>query len=128
MKAPDFERLQITIRDANGHKDRSTILPKTVVERLKKHRANVRRAHQRAMRDGYGGVQLPDSLARKYPKAPFEWAWQYVFPAAKPSTDPRSGVRRRHHIDRSSIQRAVRQAMREAGVHKHAGLHTFRHR
>ena len=127
VKDLDFERLQITIRDAKGHKDRSTILPKTVVERLKNHLANVRRTHELAMRDGYGGVELPDALARKYPKAPFEWCWQYVFPAAKPSVDPRSGVRRRHHIDRSSIQRAVRKAMREAGVHKHAGLHSFRH-
>jgi len=115
------------IRDAKGQKDRATILPKTILEPLKKHLTNVRRCHEQAMRDGYGGVELPDALARKYPGAPFEWGWQYVFPAARPSIDPRSGVRRRHHLDRCSIQRAVRKAMRETGIYKHAGLHTFRH-
>ena len=127
VKDLDFDRLQITIRDAKGQKDRVTILPKTIVEPLKEHLVKVRRLHEQAMRDGYGGVELPDALARKYPGAPFEWGWQYVFPAARPSIDPRSGVRRRHHLDRSSIQRAVRKAMREAGINKHAGLHTFRH-
>ena len=66
-------------------------------------------------------------MAQKYPNAPLEWGCQYVFPADKPSIDPRSGARRRHHVDRSSIQRAVRKAMRDAGIHKDAGLHTFRH-
>jgi len=127
VKDLDFDRLQITIRDAKGQKDRVTLLPKTIVEALKKHLATVRRSHEQAMRDRYGGVELPDALARKYPGAPFEWGWQYVFPADRPSIDPRSGVRRRHHLERSSIQRAVRKAMRETGIHKHAGLHTFRH-
>jgi integron integrase len=127
VKDLDFDRHQIAIRDAKGQKDRVTILPRTIVDPLRKHLAKVRRCHEQAMREGYGGVELPDALARKYPRAPFEWGWQYVFPAARPSIDPRSGVRRRHHLDRSSIQRAVRRAMREAGIHKHAGLHTFRH-
>lgn len=127
VKDLDFGRLQITIRDGKGQKDRVTILPKTIVEPLKKHLARVRHSHEQAMRDGFGGVELPEALARKYPRAPLEWGWQYVFPAAKPSIDPRSGARRRHHVDRSSIQRAVRKAMRDAGIHKHAGLHTFRH-
>ena len=127
VKDLDFDRFQITIRDAKGQKDRVTILPRTIVELLKKHLANVRRRHEQAMRDGYGGVELPYALARKYPTAPSEWGWQYVFPAVRPSIDPRSGARRRHHLDRSSIQRAVRKAMREAGIDKHAGLHTFRH-
>ena len=96
-------------------------------EPLKEHLVKARLLHEQAMRDDYGGVELPDALARKYPGAPIEWGWQYVFPAARPSIDPRSGVRRRHHLDRSSIQRAVRNAMRETGIHKHAGLHTFRH-
>lgn len=87
----------------------------------------MRWCHEKAARNGYGGVELPDALARKYPNAPLEWGWQYVFPAAKPSIDPRSGAWRRHHLDRSSVQRAVRQAMREAHINKHAGLHTFRH-
>lgn len=127
VKDLDFDRCQIAIRDAKGQKDRVTILPKTIVQPVRKHLAKVRHGHEQAMREGYGGVELPDALARKYPRAPFEWGWQYVFPAAKPSIDPRSGARRRHHLDRSSIQRAVRKAMREAGINKHAGLHTFRH-
>ncbi|MFV1968514.1 MAG: integron integrase, partial [Pirellulaceae bacterium] len=127
VKDLEFDRLQITVRDAKGQKDRVTILPRTIVEPLKKHLTKAHALHERAMRDGYGGVELPYALARKYPGAPFEWGWQYVFPAAKPSIDPRSGVRRRHHLDRSTIQRAVRKAMREANINKHAGLHTFRH-
>jgi integrase len=111
VKDLDFERLQITVRDAKGQKDRVTILPKPVVRALKKHLVDVKQSHELAMRDGYGGVELPDALARKYPRAPFEWGWQYIFPAAKPSIDPRSGIRRRHHLDRSTIQRAVRRAM-----------------
>ena len=127
VKDVDFGRIQITIRDAKGQKDRITILPKTLVDPLKKHLTHVRWCHEQAIRSGYGGVELPDALDRKYPGAPLEWGWQYVFPAANPSIDPRSGARRRHHLDRSSVQRAVRQAMREADISKHAGLHTFRH-
>ena len=126
VKDLDLERLQIVIRDAMGHKDRVTILPKTIDKPLREHLLDVKRRHQQAMRDGYGGVELPYALERKYSGAPLEWGWQYVFPAAKPSIDPSSGARRRHHLDRSSIQRAVRRAMREAGIYRHAGLHTFR--
>ncbi len=127
VKDVDFERLQIMVRDGKGQKDRATILPKSIVTTLQQHLVVVRRCHERAMQEGYGGVELPDALARKYPNAPFDWGWQYVFPAKGSSVDPRSGIRRRHHLDRSSIQRAVRRAMVTAGIHKHAGLHTFRH-
>jgi integron integrase len=127
VKDLDFERLQLTVRDAKGQKDRTSLLPRSVVEPLKEHLRETRDRHQEAMQEGYGGVELPDALARKYPNAPFEWGWQYVFPATRPSTDPRSGLRRRHHLDRASVQRAVRWAMREARIHKHAGLHSFRH-
>lgn len=127
VKNLQFDRLQIEVRDAKGQKDRLTILPQTVVEPLRRHLVPVRHAHERAMRDGYGGVELPNALARKYPRAPFEWAWQYVFPAPRPSVDPRSGARRRHHLDRSTVQRAVRRAMQQAQVDKQGGLHTFRH-
>ena len=79
------------------------------------------------MEQGYGGVELPDAIARKYPKATYEWAWQYVFPAAKCSIDPRSGVRRRHHLFPTSFGRALSGALRKAGVAKHAGAHSLRH-
>jgi site-specific recombinase XerD len=77
--------------------------------------------------DGFGEVYLPDALARKYPTAARQWAWQYVFPARKRSIDPRSGVERRHHIDESSVQKAVKHAVRKAGIEKPASCHTLRH-
>jgi integrase len=83
--------------------------------------------HQQDVRLGYGAVFLPDALARKYPNAPQEWGWQYVFPASKLSIDPRSGITRRHHQDESGLQKAVRRAAKEAGINKPVGPHTFRH-
>jgi len=82
----------------------------------------VRQQHDRALREGYAGVELPYALQRKYPQADREWGWQYVFPAERPSRDPRSGVWRRHHNDPSFLQKAVREAIRQAGITKHAGM------
>jgi len=127
VKDLDFERLQVIVRDGKGEKDRVTLLPEAIVEPLKKHLAHVRQQHERALRDGYGGVELPYALARKYPNATREWGWQYVFPAPEPSVDPRSGVRRRHHLDASYMQKAVRAAVRRLELNKPAGCHTFRH-
>jgi integron integrase len=127
VKDLDFERLQVIVRDGKGEKDRVTLLPEAVVEPLKKHLTQVRQQHERALRDGYGGVELPYALARKYPNATREWGWQYVFPAPEPSVDPRSGVRRRHHLDASYMQKAVRALVRTLELNKPAGCHTFRH-
>ncbi len=127
VKELDFERLQVTVREGKGDKDRTTLLAEAVVEPLKRHLAQVRREHEQALREGYAGVELPYGLARKYPNAGKSWAWQYVFPAARPSVDPRSGARRRHHFDPSYLQKAVRAAIRKCGIQKHAGCHTFRH-
>ncbi|MBI2478222.1 MAG: integron integrase [Planctomycetia bacterium] len=127
VKDLDFERLQVIVRDGKGEKDRVTLLPEAVVEPLKKHLEQVRQQHERALRDGYGGVELPYALARKYPNAAREWGWQYVFPADEPSVDPRSRVRRRHHLDASYMQKAVRAAVLKLELHKPAGCHTFRH-
>jgi integron integrase len=127
VKDLEFERLEIVVRDAKGQKDRVTLLPKSCVEPLKRHLENVKLQHERAMQEGYGGVELPFALARKYPNATYEWGWQYAFPALKPSRDPRSGAFRRHHLDRDNVGRAVSKAIRSAGIHKPAGLHTFRH-
>jgi integron integrase len=127
VKDLEFERMQVVVRDAKGKKDRVTLLPKSLVEPLREHLAKVKLQHERAMREGYGGVALPDALDRKYPQATYQWEWQYVFPSAHPSRDPRSGAFRRHHLDRDNIARAASNAIREAGVTKHAGLHTFRH-
>lgn len=127
VKDPDFERLQLTVCEGKGDKDRITLLPEAAVEPLKRHLEYVRQEHERALREGYGGVELPYALARKYPHADRAWAWQYVFPAAQPSTDPRSGARRRHHLDPSYLQKAVAAAIRKLDIRKHAGCHTFRH-
>jgi integron integrase len=127
VKDLDFEHLQVTVREGKGDKDRTTLLAEAAVEPLKRHLVQVRQAHERALREGYGGVELPYALARKYPQAEREWAWQYVFPADRPSVDPRSGARRRHHFDPSYLQKAVHAAIRKLGIQKHAGCHTFRH-
>ncbi len=127
VKDLDFERLQVIVREGKGDKDRTTLLPEVVVEPLKKHLAGVRPEHDRALREGYGGVELPYALARKYPNADKSWAWQYVFPSAKPSRNPRSGAWRRHHLDPSYLQKAVAAAIRKLDIRKHAACHTFRH-
>ena len=127
VKDIDFNYRQITVRDGKGEKDRITMLPARLKHPLMRHLQRVRTLHLDDLAAGYGEVFLPYALAVKYPNAPTMWAWQYVFPAASLSTDPRSGVRRRHHVSQSAIQKAVRDAIRKAGISKHASCHTFRH-
>ena len=123
----DFVNNQITVRAGKGDKDRVTILPTSVVEPLRKHLERVKGLYQQDMEHGQGGASLPNALERKYPNAPQEWGWQFVFPASKLSLDPRSGKLRRHHLHESVLQKAVKEACRKAEVSKHAGCHTFRH-
>ena len=127
VKDVDFAYRQITVRDGKGHKDRVTMLPASLAEPLKTHLEQVRAIHDQDLADGHGDVYLPNALERKYPNANREWGWQYVFPASRRSVDPRSGVIRRHHIDPSMLQRAVKRAVRAAGLTKPATCHTFRH-
>ena len=127
VKDLDLVRGEITVRQGKGGKDRRTMLPSIVVDRLQAQLAEARRMHERDLAAGFGEVSLPDALARKYPNAGWEWAWQYVFPASKRSIDPRSGVMRRHHLDESVVQRAVKRAVQQAGIHKPASCHTLRH-
>jgi integron integrase len=127
VKDLDFERHQITVRQGKGDKDRVTMLPLVLQEPLKEYLAKIKLLHEEELREGFGTVELPYALSRKYPNAEKEWQWQYVFPASKRSIDPRSGVERRHHLDPSVLQKAVRRAIRDAGISKHAGCHTFRH-
>jgi len=127
VKDLNFEGLEVTAREGKGAKDRVTLLPMAVVEPLKEHLEHVREAHERALREGHGGVELPHALARKYPNADREWGWQYVYPAERPSRDPRSGARRRHHLDPSFMQKAVAASIKKLGINKHAGCHTLRH-
>jgi integron integrase len=131
VKDIDFEYRQVLVRDGKGMKDRSTILPEPVVVPLRLHLGQVRVRHDVAVKNGYGGVFLPHALERKYPSAHLEWGWQWVFPAEKPSDDPRgglpAGIRRRHHLHEETLQRAVKAALRKAGIVKPASCHTFRH-
>ena len=127
VKDIDFEYRQITVRDGKGNKDRVTMLPEASVELLKHQLEKARILHSHDLAEDFGAVYLPYALERKYSNAGREWGWQYVFPAAKRSVDPRSGQERRHHADEKSLQRAVKKAVRTARVTKPATCHTFRH-
>lgn len=123
----DFIRREITVRQGKGGKDRRTMLPAVAVEALQGQLAEARRVHERDLAAGFGAVWLPHALDRKYTHAAREWAWQYVFPARVRSVDPRSGVERRHHLDETVLQRAVKAAVRRTGIAKPATCHTLRH-
>ena len=127
VKDLDFAYRQVTVRDGKGQQDRVTVLPAILVDPLQEHLRRVRMIHQQDLDRGYGSVYLPYALERKYPTAHEEWHWQYVFPAHSRSTDPRSGVVRRHHLSESSVQKAVRQAVKLSDIDKPVGCHTFRH-
>jgi integron integrase len=127
VKDIDFERNQITIRGGKGDKDRVTMLPASIVPDLRAHIAERRRWHDKDLATGMADVELPHALERKYPNAGREWGWQYIFAAAGYSTDPRSGVIRRHHVHEKTIQRHVKEAARRAGINKPAHPHTLRH-
>lgn len=127
VKDVDFSRREILIRDGKGMKDRVTLLPERLSQPLRLHLDWVKALHERDLHEGRGQVYLPFALERKYPKAPSEWGWQYVFPAPGFSRDPRSGVVRRHHFDEKRVQRAFKPALRAAGIVKPATPHTLRH-
>jgi integron integrase len=127
VKDLDFAAHQLTVRDGKGGKDRVTTLPERLVAPLTDHLLLVRHLHEDDLRRGYGSVYLPTALERKYTGASTEWSWQYVFPAEHLSDDPRTGERRRHHLSESGLQKAVRRAVRAAGIEKPASCHTFRH-
>jgi integron integrase len=120
VKDVDFERGAIVVRDGKGQKDRITMLPRAADAPLRRHLRRVRLIHDDDLREGVGAVYLPFALARKFPGAAQAWGWQYVFPSTKLSVDPRTGVKRRHHIDEQGLQRALKQAVRDAGIAKPA--------
>ena len=127
VKDVDFERREITVRRGKGQKDRRVMLPEALRAPLLRHLAGVRRTHASDLADGHGRVVLPDALERKFPNAPREWAWQFVFPAGRICRDARFGPPSRYHLHESVIQRAVANAARSVGIGKHVGCHTFRH-
>lgn len=127
VKDIDLDRLMLTIRDGKGGKDRTTCLPSSLVPALASQMQHRRRLHDVDLARGMVDVELPHALARKYPNAPREWAWQWVFAAADYSTCPRTGAIRRHHLHPKTVQRAMRAAVQRAGLHKPATVHTLRH-
>ncbi len=127
VKDLDFGHRAILVRNGKGAKDRVVTLAEELIVPLRRHLQMVRMIHEKDLQDGAGAVYLPHALERKYPNAPYEWGWQYLFPAAKRSIDPRSGMERRHHLGEQSVQRAIKRAVRNAGIHKPASCHTLRH-
>ncbi len=127
VKDVDFVRREILVREGKGAKDRITMLPESLMQPLRAQVAKVKAQHDADLAMGRGEVWLPGALAVKYPAAPRAFGWQYVFPAAGLSTDPRSGAVRRHHIDERQVQRAVKRAVASAGIAKPASPHTLRH-
>ena len=127
VKDIDFSRCEITIRDGKGGKDRRTMLPRSLHEPLKRHLAEVRRQHEEDLARGLGRVPLPTAISRKFPNADREWAWQRVFPATSHYRDSATGVRYRHYLHETVIQKAVAAAAREAGIERRVSPHIFRH-
>ena len=127
MKDVEFTRREIVVREGKGNKDRVTMLPDSLADRLRAQMEFVKGQHAQDLAVNRGEVWLPDALATKYPNAPKVLAWQYVFPAAGFSVDPRSGTVRRHHVDDKRVQRAVKRAAVQAGLIKLVTPHTLRH-
>jgi len=123
----DFGRNEITVRSGKGEKDRITMLPESLKEPLQDHLRKVKAIHQKDLTEGWGRVQMPEALDRKYPNAPKDWRWQWVFPQEKRWQNSRTGEEGRHHVHETILQRSVREAVRKAGIVKHVGCHTFRH-
>ncbi len=127
VKDIDFGYAQITVRDGKGAKDRVTMLPVSMAAALERHLQRVKLQHEQDVEDGFGDVYLPNALERKYRGASREWQWQWVFPSSRISVDPRSENQRRHHVDESLLQQAVKKAVRAVGITKAASCHTLRH-
>jgi integron integrase len=127
VKDIDFAYRQILVRDGKGAKDRVTMLPQAVVQPLQSHLGKVRSLHRQDLAQGYGEAWLPHALARKYPRAGYQWGWQFVFPSKNRSADPETGVIRRHHIYPDTLSRAVKRAANAASIIKPVSCHTLRH-
>ena len=127
VKDLDFAQQQIMVRDSKGMESRVTMLPRNVIEQLQEHLQIVKRTHQQDLARGYGEVNLPFALSKKYPNAGKEWIWQYVFPSSAITKAPRSELICRYHIHETGIQKALKQAVKSAKIEKRVGCHTFRH-
>jgi len=123
----DFERSEIMVRDGKGAKDRITMLPESLKQPLQLHLKRSKVIHEKDLTDGWGRVLMPYALDRKYPNAPADWRWQWVFPQENRWKNTETGEEGRHHIHETILQRAVKEAVKKAGIVKHVGCHTFRH-
>jgi len=123
----NFDRLSISVVNGKGGKNRIVTLASELCTPLARHLESVKTVYERDLAEGYGRVYLPYALEKKYPNASAEWGWQYIFPATKRSMDPRSGILRRHHLDETTVQKAVKLAVRKAGINKPASCHSLRH-
>lgn len=127
VKDLDFELSTITVRSGKGDKDRVTLLPETLVEKLRHQVASTQALHEKDLRDGFGQVYMPHALARKYPRAARELGWQFLFPSTSIGADPRTGVLRRHHLHSTTLRKSISRARHDAGITKPVKCHTFRH-
>jgi integron integrase len=127
VKDIDFDNHQIIVRGGKGDNDRATILPDSIIPELKQLLQDGKALHQKDLAEGYGETILPNALEAKYTSATKEWAWQFIFPASQRSVDPLTGVIRRHHLDETVPQKAIREAAKIAGINKQVSPHTFRH-
>ena len=123
----DFARNEVTVRDGKGAKDRVTMLPASVKIPLQKHLQAAKQIHEKDLTDGWGRVQMPYALDRKYPNASADWRWQWVFPQESRWRNRETGEQGRHHVHESIVQKAVKDAVAKAGLVKHVSCHTFRH-
>ncbi|MCK5728666.1 MAG: integron integrase [Methylococcales bacterium] len=123
----DYDYKQIIVRSGKGDKDRITTVSTTLLPELSRHLERVQLIHQQDLKNNAGAVYLPNALAKKHPNAPTEWGWQYVFPANKIALDPRSHLMRRHHVDPSVINKAIKVVVRKLNISKKISAHTFRH-
>ncbi len=127
LKDIDFQQKLIYVRDGKGGKDRTTLLPVALIPELQLQLKRVLSQHKKDLDEGFGNVYLPDALARKYPSASTEAAWQWLFPSSQKSIDPRTQVIRRHHVSTSYVQRSMKKLLKKSQIHKHASVHTLRH-
>ncbi|MCK5147166.1 integron integrase [bacterium] len=127
IKDIDFSYHQISIWEAKGAKSRVTMLPLVIEQPLKVYIQKVKKQHEKDLKSGYGSVELPYALSEKYKHADKTWKWQYVFPASRISQDPRTGIRRRHHLDETVLPKALKNALKKTAITKHVTSHTFRH-
>jgi integron integrase len=123
----DFSRNEILVRDGKGAKDRITMLPESLKIPLQEHLKKVKTIHERDLAEGWGRVLMPEALDRKYPNAPKEWRWQWVFPQENRWKNTKTGEEGRHHVHETILQRAVKEAVRKVGIVERIGCHTFRH-